>query len=147
MPLNLGSAPDPTKRFHLLRLSRPSGKTFWRRLSNRPGYRRMSFSLDFRENCQQPSTSTPRMGACLHAKPHEGDDHHVVGRSYMGDYRVYTPDNSGKATGPPFIVQCEDDGAALTLARLVADDQTREIWEGARRVATILGIKCSSLNS
>ena len=64
----------------------------------------------------------------------------------MGDYRVYRLDNSGKATGPPLIVQCEGDNAALILARLVPDDQTREIWEGARRVATIPG-KCAPLNS
>ena len=55
----------------------------------------------------------------------------------MGDYRVYKLDKSGKATGPPYIVQCEDDDAALVLARRLADGQIREIWEGARRVATI----------
>ena len=55
----------------------------------------------------------------------------------MGDYRVYKLDKSGKTTGPPYIVQCEDDDAALVLARLLADGQIREVWEGARRVATI----------
>ena len=55
----------------------------------------------------------------------------------MGDYRIYKLDKSGKTTGPPHIVRCEGDDAALILARLLADEQTREIWEGARRVATI----------
>lgn len=55
----------------------------------------------------------------------------------MSDYRIYKLDKSGKTTGPPYIVQCEGDDAALILARLLADEQTREIWEGARRVATI----------
>jgi hypothetical protein len=53
----------------------------------------------------------------------------------MGDYRAYKLDESGKTTGPPFIVRCEDDGTALMLVRQLADGQTREIWEGARRVA------------
>jgi hypothetical protein len=55
----------------------------------------------------------------------------------MGDYRVYRLDKSGKTTGPPLIVQCEDDDAALIFVRRLADDQIQEIWEGARRVATI----------
>ena len=58
----------------------------------------------------------------------------------MGDYRVYTLDGSGKTTGPPYVVRCEDDDAALILAQRLADDHTREIWEGARRVATISAI-------
>jgi hypothetical protein len=58
----------------------------------------------------------------------------------MGDYRIYKLDRSGKTTGPPYILRCEDDDAALILARLFADDQTREIWEGARRVASISAI-------
>ena len=55
----------------------------------------------------------------------------------MSDYRVYKLDESGKTTGPPYIVQCEDDDAALILARRFVDGEIREIWEGARRVATI----------
>ena len=55
----------------------------------------------------------------------------------MSDYRVYKLDKSGKTTGPPYIVQCEDDDAALILARRLVDGEIREIWEGARRVATI----------
>ena len=55
----------------------------------------------------------------------------------MGDDRIYKLDNSGTATGPPYIVQCEGDDAALMLARLLADEQIREIWEGARRVGSI----------
>jgi hypothetical protein len=53
----------------------------------------------------------------------------------MGDYRAYKLDESGKTTGPPYIVRCEDDDTALVLVRQLADGQTREIWEGARRVA------------
>jgi len=55
----------------------------------------------------------------------------------MADYRVYKLDGAGKTTGPPTIVRCEDDAAALDLARPLADGHTSEIWEGARRVATI----------
>ena len=35
----------------------------------------------------------------------------------MTDYRVYKLDNSGKTTGPPLIVYCEDDDAALIIAK------------------------------
>lgn len=55
----------------------------------------------------------------------------------MADYRVYRLDGSGKTTGPPCIVRCADDDTALNLARPLARGQTSEIWEGARRVATI----------
>lgn len=58
----------------------------------------------------------------------------------MSDYRVYRLDRSRKTTGPPYVVRCEDDGAALIVAQRFADDHTREIWEGARRVATISAI-------
>ena len=55
----------------------------------------------------------------------------------MNEYRFYKLDNSEKTTGPPYVVQCEDDDAARNLAQLFVDGQTREIWEGARRVARI----------
>jgi hypothetical protein len=35
----------------------------------------------------------------------------------MTDYRVYKLDSSGKTTGPPLIVYCEDDDAALIIAK------------------------------
>ena len=35
----------------------------------------------------------------------------------MSDYRIDKFDKSGKTTGPPYIVQCEDDDGALMLAR------------------------------
>lgn len=58
----------------------------------------------------------------------------------MGDYRVYKLDKTGKTTGPPYVLRCEDDDAALILAQRFTDDHTREIWEGARRVATISAV-------
>jgi hypothetical protein len=63
----------------------------------------------------------------------------------MNDYRIYKVDRSRKTTGPPYIVRCEDDDAALMLARLIADDQAREVWEGARRVASISAAESGSV--
>ena len=78
------------------------------------------------------------MGGCLHAKPHKEPAAPAVSKGCsMADYRIYKLDGSGKTTGPPYIVRCEDDDTVLDLARPLADGQTREIWEGARRVATI----------
>ena len=64
---NPGLATDPTRRFRLLSSSRPSGRMFWRRWCSRQGFPRKSFLLDFRENYQQPSTSTRRTVAYPHA--------------------------------------------------------------------------------
>jgi hypothetical protein len=61
----------------------------------------------------------------------------------MTDYRVYRIDPAGKTTGPPLILQCEGDDAALILAtrammtRQQSDGHMIEIWDGARRVITI----------
>ena len=56
----------------------------------------------------------------------------------MTDYRVYKLDSSGKTTGPPLIVQCEDDDAALIIAKrtMAGEGHTIEIWNGARRITT-----------
>ena len=53
----------------------------------------------------------------------------------MNEYRFYKLDTWEKTTGPPYVVQCEDDDAARNLAQLFADGETRDIWECARRVA------------
>jgi hypothetical protein len=55
----------------------------------------------------------------------------------MTDYRVYKLDSS--TTGPPLIVYCEDDDAALIIAKraMAGEGHTIEIWNGGRRITTI----------
>jgi hypothetical protein len=56
----------------------------------------------------------------------------------MTDYRVYELDSSGKTTGPPLIVYCDDDAALIIAKRTMAGEgHTIEIWNGGRRITTI----------
>ena len=53
----------------------------------------------------------------------------------MHDYRVYLIDKNGHIGGPPTILKCPDDQAAVEQAKQYLDGRAVEIWDGARRVA------------
>jgi hypothetical protein len=59
----------------------------------------------------------------------------------MTDYRIYRIDLRGKAAGPPWIIWCENDAAALGKVQRHLGDFAEgygvEIWEGSRRVSSI----------
>lgn len=54
------------------------------------------------------------------------------------NYQFYLLDRQGRTAGPPRIVSFKDDAAALAEARKALGDQTIEIWQGDRCVATLL---------
>jgi hypothetical protein len=53
------------------------------------------------------------------------------------DYKIYKLDNSGKIDGTAIALECDNDAAALILAREQMDGHTIEIWQGVRLVSTI----------
>jgi hypothetical protein len=53
----------------------------------------------------------------------------------MADYRLYRLDKDGHVQGPPVIVNCDDDEAAMAEAKQYVDGVAIEIWDGGRRVA------------
>jgi hypothetical protein len=52
-------------------------------------------------------------------------------------YRIYPVDEAGHIQGPPIVIECEDDAAAVLEARERIDGVAAEIWDGGRRVAVI----------
>jgi hypothetical protein len=53
------------------------------------------------------------------------------------EYRIYVLDREGRASGPPQVVQCEDDDAALIEARKYMAGNAVEIWKDNKRVGLI----------
>jgi hypothetical protein len=53
----------------------------------------------------------------------------------MADYRLYRLDKDGHIQGPPVIVTCETDDAALSQAKQYVDGVAIEVWDCGRRVA------------
>ena len=56
----------------------------------------------------------------------------------MTNYQFYLLDRQGRTARPPRIAPFSDDAAALAEARKALSDQTIEIWQGDRCVATLL---------
>jgi len=54
------------------------------------------------------------------------------------NYQFYLLDRQGRTARPPRIAPFKDDGAALAEARKSLSDQTIEVWQGERCVATLL---------
>ena len=52
-------------------------------------------------------------------------------------YRFYKIDRDDHVDGPPQVLQCEDDDAALVEARKLVDGYAIEIWRDDRRVGLI----------
>lgn len=55
----------------------------------------------------------------------------------MTEYRFYQIDRKGRIGGPPTVVECEDDDAALVEVSKLAAGSALEIWAGPRKVAFI----------
>ena len=52
-------------------------------------------------------------------------------------YRIYRVDKAGRFKGPPIVIVCENDDAALITAQEHVDGLAAEIWDEARKVAFI----------
>jgi hypothetical protein len=52
----------------------------------------------------------------------------------MVAYRIFTLDNDGRIKGPPTIVRCGSDIAAVAEAQLLLDGKAIEVWQEARLV-------------
>jgi hypothetical protein len=57
------------------------------------------------------------------------------------NYQFYLLDRQGRTARPPRIVSFKDDQAAMAEARKALSDQTIEIWQGDRCVATLLHLQ------
>lgn len=55
----------------------------------------------------------------------------------MRQYRVYLIDKAGHVAGPPQIISCEDDEAAVVKAKQYVDGVAVEIWDEGRRVTVL----------
>ena len=56
----------------------------------------------------------------------------------MDHYQFYLLDRQGRTARPPRVAPFKNDEAALAEARKTLSDQTIEIWQGDRCVATLL---------
>lgn len=54
------------------------------------------------------------------------------------NYQFYVLDRQGRTARPPRIAPFKNDEAAMAEARKALSDQTIEIWQGDRCVATLL---------
>jgi hypothetical protein len=57
------------------------------------------------------------------------------------NYQFYLLDRQGRTARPPRIMSFRDDQAAMAEARKALSDQTIEIWQGDRCVATLLHLQ------
>ena len=55
----------------------------------------------------------------------------------MTVYRVYKLREDGRVSGPPNVIDCRDDEAALREARRLFRGHLREVWDLARFVGRI----------
>jgi hypothetical protein len=55
----------------------------------------------------------------------------------MTIYRVYKLREDGRVSGPPHVVDCRDDDAAMQEARGLLQGHVREVWDLARFVGRI----------
>jgi hypothetical protein len=56
----------------------------------------------------------------------------------MPEYRAYILDKSGRIFAPKIIISEETDEAAIETAKLALDGHSLDLWEGPRRVTTLL---------
>jgi hypothetical protein len=55
----------------------------------------------------------------------------------MTVYRVYKLREDGRISGPPHVIDCRDDEAAMRQARRLLEGHVREVWDLARFVGRI----------
>jgi hypothetical protein len=60
-----------------------------------------------------------------------------MGKLRMTVYRFYFLDKDRRVSGPPEVGTFDDDAAAIADARRQVEDETIEVWDGARRVAVL----------
>jgi hypothetical protein len=63
----------------------------------------------------------------------------------MPEYYLYTIKKDGHSAGPPKVVECQDDEAAVKKAKQLLDDRLIEIWEGARVVVHVKTLRSQKL--
>jgi hypothetical protein len=55
----------------------------------------------------------------------------------MPAYRIYTLDDDGHIVGPPAVIDCPDDQAAIQEAKRTLDGKVIELWDGPRQIAKL----------
>jgi hypothetical protein len=55
----------------------------------------------------------------------------------MPVYRVYKLRADGRVSGPPCVIDCRDDEAAMQAAEGLLKGHTREVWDLARFVGRL----------
>jgi hypothetical protein len=50
-------------------------------------------------------------------------------------YRVYVLSDDGHISGPPHVIECEDDQEAVGRAAQYTNGRTVELWNGSRLIA------------
>jgi hypothetical protein len=55
----------------------------------------------------------------------------------MSHYRIYTISSEGSITGPPRVVECNDDLEAVEKAKQVLSGEDIELWQGSRFVVRL----------
>jgi hypothetical protein len=55
----------------------------------------------------------------------------------MPEFRVYPLDETGERCAAPTIIHEDTDEKATLAATLLLDDHDLDLWQGARRVATL----------
>jgi hypothetical protein len=53
----------------------------------------------------------------------------------MPAYRVYVVTNDGHISGPPHVIDCDDDQEAMGKAIQYTNGKSVELWGGARFIA------------
>lgn len=52
-------------------------------------------------------------------------------------YRLYVLSSDGHITGPPDIIECEDDRGAIETAKQLLDGKTIEVWDGKQLIIRV----------
>jgi hypothetical protein len=53
----------------------------------------------------------------------------------MSDYRAYLLDRAGRIIGPPEVISCHGDAAAIERAKQLVDEHDVELWLCDLRIA------------
>lgn len=56
----------------------------------------------------------------------------------MPEYRIYQLNKDRGVMAPPKVHRCSKDATALAIARDLVDEYEMEVWEGGRRVGSVL---------
>jgi hypothetical protein len=55
----------------------------------------------------------------------------------MSHYRVYFVSDDGHISGPPHVIECEDDQEAIGKAAQLTNGRSVELWQGARFIVRL----------